>query len=1243
MSHSDSPQDANFRPPSLEELAALLPQFELKDFLAQGGMGAVYLARQVSLDRLVAIKVLPPAWGADAGYAQLFQTEARAMAKLQHNHIVGVFDFGITTEGHFYLVMEYVPGQTLHDMIRLKKLPLAKVQGVALQICDAVSYAHEHGVLHRDIKPGNVLVSSAGEVKIADFGLARHAGAAVEEESLGTPDYAAPELFQRGALVDHRADIFALGIVIQEMLTGKVPGRPREPLKEYGVYDPGWEPLIATATHENPARRFRTVREMREAVTNVTKRVAKPATLTGPAPGVPRSGVPRGRPYVPPPARETSAFPWMSVLAGLVIAAVAGTWWWRNRAEAPGSPPISPAAPSAPVAANPSNQPSTSARTPQSTSPTTGAPAPAAKDKPFTPGAAFTLAPVPPGHVFKLPEGHKDVIYSLAVFPDQHHVATGSADGTVGVWDLQTGERIRTFGPSPGSVSRLAVSPDGRFIASNANDYKVSIWSMDAAPGAPAKELATAARSATYLLFSDDGETLVIGTSEATQNLVIWDWKKSTPAEVVPGLRSTVNGLDRAPGISRGAIVVSGMRFDAGQMGTELWVVDVARRSLVRQLAAPPSSTSLFRMKVTPDGRTGVAVVSGKVTSWDLETGATVARSDAPASVMSDLELLDAGRLVLYGSQDRCLHIIEAITGKDVWTSGPADTQCTNLCASLSAGRYAVTAGGWRTGNPIQKDGDYALHTWALPDLSTLQSGEAEKARARLQMLTLEKDDAELWALLTKLAAEWAEKTAVNPASGHKDLDEKYLSAVRREMSTASPRDREAFLSEISRIANGATGVLAAGAPQNLIRLHDIYQQQIALIPQKAQSARAELSSSHQAQLEALEKKRSDAADAAGSTRVQLVRQALRELNGEMVLAKLQERFLPKKPEAAPVASMFSGSPATSSGTVRSVVPGSTPPPAVGEIPPYTSPRRGLTRPVSLHRVEVWPRNNNSNNTITALSKIPADLGPVVALAVGTRHALALKADGTVVQWGNEDPRILGVPEGVNHIVAIDAGSNCSACLRDDGVVIAWNNRQILTQNDHLPAVEVTATFSNVIARHEDGSLIYILSSSTSTTTNVRSIYTPPSDLTDCIQVCAATGCAFALKKDGTVVGWGRSTQPNAINLTDKMPQQDLVNGICIASLSDLGLMLKRTGEIIAWGQNVPAELTNRPRFPGATRILGGRPYTGLAIGFQPGIWKFLSLSDNRYPIDTETADRMARGCTDIGIGQYFILGLRPL
>jgi hypothetical protein len=113
--------------------------------------------------------------------------------------------------------------------------------------------------------------------------------------------------------------------------------------------------------------------------------------------------------------------------------------------------------------------------------------------------------------------------------------------------------------------------------------------------------------------------------------------------------------------------------------------------------------------------------------------------------------------------------------------------------------------------------------------------------------------------------------------------------------------------------------------------------------------------------------------------------------------------------------------------------------------------------------------------------------------------------------------------------------------------------------------------------------------------------------------------------------------------MTANMPTQELVNGLSITSLNDLGILLKRTGDIVAWGQNVPPDLASKPRFPGATRILGCRPFSGLAIGFQPGVWKFLNFPDGRYPVDTENAERMARGCTEIGIGQYFMLGLRPM
>jgi len=245
-----------------------------------------------------------------------------------------------------------------------------------------------------------------------------------------------------------------------------------------------------------------------------------------------------------------------------------------------------------------------------------------------------------------------------------------------------------------------------------------------------------------------------------------------------------------------------------------------------------------------------------------------------------------------------------------------------------------------------------------------------------------------------------------------------------------------------------------------------------------------------------------------------------------------------------------------------------------------------------------------------------------------------------VVQWGNEDSGTLGAPAGVDRIVAVAAGSSVSACLRDDGAVIAWNARQMLVPHvGQQPAVAISPAYSYVLARHQDGSLSYM---GTTATTN-NSAYSPPQGLSGCVQVSAAGNSVFALMKDGTVTGWGRPQQASAFVMSENMPKADLVDGISIAAITDLGFLLKRSGEIVAWGQNVTPELSQRPRFPGATRLVGGRPFTGLAIGFQPGIWKFLSFLDGRYPIDVETAEARARGCTEIGIGLYYILGLRPL
>ncbi|MFO1483421.1 MAG: protein kinase [Verrucomicrobiaceae bacterium] len=288
--HSHQPP---FKVPSVDEMGALLPQFAFEKLAAFGGMGAVFKARQESLDRPVAIKILPPEFGAETEFAERFKSEARAMAKLNHTNIVAVYDFGITKEGHLYLVMEWVEGHTLHELIHKGKLPLRKAANLAMQLCDALAFAHNHKILHRDIKPGNIMVNHEDQVKVADFGLARPITGEAEENPYGTPDYAAPEILGKRS-VDQRADIYSAGIVLYEMLTGRVPKNPRVSVTEYLPVSPRWDELIDTSTHPDPAKRFADARDMRAQISNLLSRaeeVVPVAVVEEPKPVTRRGGL----------------------------------------------------------------------------------------------------------------------------------------------------------------------------------------------------------------------------------------------------------------------------------------------------------------------------------------------------------------------------------------------------------------------------------------------------------------------------------------------------------------------------------------------------------------------------------------------------------------------------------------------------------------------------------------------------------------------------------------------------------------------------------------------------------------------------------------------------------------------------------------------------------------------------------------------------------------------------------------
>lgn len=263
--------------PSLDAIREAFPQLEICELIGRGGMGYVFKARQTQLDRLVALKLLTSKLAHSPQFTERFNREGRFLARLNHPNIVSVFDFGRSGEFHF-LIMEYVEGLNLRQAMQAGRFSPAEALAIVPRICEALQYAHEQGVLHRDIKPENILLDAKGRVKLADFGIAKltdegknamaltRTGAA-----LGTPHYMAPEQLENPTEVDHRADIYSLGVVFYEMLTGELPiGRFAAPSTMTPVHT-RVDDVVFRTLEKDRAKRFQSAGEVKTQVEHLTQ------------------------------------------------------------------------------------------------------------------------------------------------------------------------------------------------------------------------------------------------------------------------------------------------------------------------------------------------------------------------------------------------------------------------------------------------------------------------------------------------------------------------------------------------------------------------------------------------------------------------------------------------------------------------------------------------------------------------------------------------------------------------------------------------------------------------------------------------------------------------------------------------------------------------------------------------------------------------------------------------------------
>lgn len=264
--------------PTVDEVAAQFPEFEVLELIGAGGMGAVYKARQPKLDRFVALKILSADLMDDPAFAQRFNREGQILARLSHPHIVSVFDFG--NRGPFlYLLMEYVDGVNLREAMQAAKFAPGDCLALVQDLCAALKFAHDEGILHRDIKPENVLLDSRGRVKIADFGIAKLIGRNASDSAtltqqgavMGTLHYMAPEQLETPLDVDQRADIYSLGVVFYELLTGELPiGRFALP-SDNSSLDPRVDEVVLRALERKREQRYQTVGEVKTEVDAITQ------------------------------------------------------------------------------------------------------------------------------------------------------------------------------------------------------------------------------------------------------------------------------------------------------------------------------------------------------------------------------------------------------------------------------------------------------------------------------------------------------------------------------------------------------------------------------------------------------------------------------------------------------------------------------------------------------------------------------------------------------------------------------------------------------------------------------------------------------------------------------------------------------------------------------------------------------------------------------------------------------------
>jgi serine/threonine-protein kinase len=338
-------------------------RYELRVLTGSGGMADVFLAYDRVLDRDVALKLLKDRYARDEEFVERFRREAKSAASLANRHIVPVFDRGETEDGTYYIAMEYVPGGDLGDLMKAEgRLPPRRASEIALQVAEALGTAHERGVIHRDIKPRNILITRSGHVKVADFGIARAAEATTIShpgDILGSVKYMSPEQ-AAGEPVGPASDLYSLGVVLYEMLTGGVPfevvtpedvsaghaqGPPRPPSETNPEVSEALDAVVAALSATDPAARYGSaaglIEDLQRARYGLPKAVPSASEETTAASGSPLAPGPSGDADGARGSRASRRWSWMlAVLVALIAVLGVAGWELSRKSDGSGGPGV---------------------------------------------------------------------------------------------------------------------------------------------------------------------------------------------------------------------------------------------------------------------------------------------------------------------------------------------------------------------------------------------------------------------------------------------------------------------------------------------------------------------------------------------------------------------------------------------------------------------------------------------------------------------------------------------------------------------------------------------------------------------------------------------------------------------------------------------------------------------------------------------------------------------------------------